>query len=800
MYSIVRRENLTGTTFLWEVHAPDVARSAQPGHFVMLRLYDGAERIPLTVADFDRERGTITMVVQTLGKTTHEMRHDYREGDTFLDFVGPLGLPQHVERVGHVVLVGGGLGVAPVFPQLRAFKEIGNRTTAIMGFRTRELVFWEDKFRSWADELIICSDDGSYGKAGLVTAALHEVLEHDRPDLVIAIGPLPMMHACAETTRPYGVRTLVSLNTIMVDGTGMCGSCRVTVGGEVKFACVDGPDFDGHLVNFKELHARQKRFKHQEVQAKDSFDHLCKVEKLLVTDGRRNYKKFAALEATQVPMPERDPRERAQDFSEVNLGYSLADALREAERCIQCYKPPCIAGCPVGIDIPTFIRKLLLRDVDGALATIHESSIFPSVCGRVCPQEIQCEAQCILVRAKGRKLEPVGIGRLERFVGDHARTAKAVPPKIEHPLGKVAIVGSGPAGLAAAADLVRFGATVTVFEALHVLGGVLQYGIPSFRLPREIIDRELQRLKELGVRFETNKVIGKTFTIADLQDRMGYDAVFIGAGAGAPAFLGIPGESAGQVYSANEFLTRVNLMGGDRFPYLDTPVSRGKSVVVIGAGNTAMDCLRVARRLGVATVRCVYRRSEAEAPSRVEELRHAREEGVEFFFLHAPVEILLDGEGDVRGMRTQKMALGEPDERGRRKPLPLDEFVELECDTVIYALGTKPNPIIGQATPGLERNRWGNISADEQTQCTNLPGVYAGGDIVTGGATVILAMGAGRRAAKAIGAWLQAGKSKWPISAEEVAAFVPERAASGTSPGEVVAADVQSAAQAPKTY
>jgi homotetrameric NADPH-dependent glutamate synthase len=697
--------------------------------------------------------------------------------------------------VGHVVLVGGGLGVAPIYPQLRAFSEAGNRTTAIMGFRNRSLVFWEDKFRGQADELIIATDDGSYGRPGLVTTALQEVLERDRPDLVIAIGPLPMMQACAETTRPFGVRTLVSLNTIMVDGTGMCGSCRVTVGGEVKFACVDGPDFDGHQVDFKELHARQRRFKRQEAEANEDFNHVCQVEKQLVVDGRRNYKKFAALEPTQVPMPERDAHERAQDFNEVNLGYSIAEALREAERCIQCAKAPCIAGCPVGIDIPTFIRKVLVRDFDGALETIHESSIFPSVCGRVCPQETQCEAQCILVRAKGRKLESVGIGRLERFVGDHARLPKAAPPVVAQPLGKVAIVGSGPAGLAAAADLVRFGASVTVYEALHVLGGVLQYGIPSFRLPRHIIDREIQRLREMGVRFETNKVIGKTFTIADLMGRMGYDAVFIGAGAGAPAFLGIPGENAGQVYSANEFLTRVNLMGGDRFPYLDTPISRGRSLVVIGAGNTAMDCLRVARRLGIETVRCVYRRSEAEAPARVEELRHAREEGVEFFFLHGPVEILLDDAGDVRGIKVQKMTLGEPDERGRRKPVPLDEFVELECDTVIYALGTKPNPIIGQSTAGLLLNRWGNIAADEQTQCTSLAGVYAGGDIVTGGATVILAMGAGRRAAKAVAAWLRTGKASWPVTADDVAALGPGAPAGAVSVFEAAVAEAGGAAQ-----
>jgi len=458
-------------------------------------------------------------------------------------------------------------------------------------------------------------------------------------------------------------------------------------------------------------------------------------------------------------MREQDPQERARNFSEVALGYLVDDAIREADRCLQCADEPCVRGCPVGIDIPAFIQKIADKHYHGAYDIITDTNLLPSVCGRVCPQETQCEAQCILVRSKGRKLESVGIGRLERFVGDHARPSKAALPVVEQPLGRVAIVGSGPAGLAAAADLVRCGASVTVYEALHVLGGVLQYGIPRFRLPRDIIGREIERLREMGVRFETNKVIGKTFSIADLMGRMGHDAVFIGAGAGAPAFLGIPGENAGQVYSANEFLTRVNLMGGERFPYVDTPISRGASLVVIGAGNTAMDCLRVARRLGIATVRCVYRRSEAEAPARVEELRHAREEGVEFFFLHGPVEILLDAEGDVRGIKVQKMILGEPDERGRRKPVPLDEFVELDCDTVIYALGTRPNPIIGQATPGLLLNRWGNIAADEQTQCTSLAGVYAGGDIVTGGATVILAMGAGRRAAKAIVAWLRMGKA-----------------------------------------
>lgn len=769
MYQIVKHEVFSDSAFQWDVLAPDVAQAAQPGHFVMLRLYDDGERIPLTVADYDRERGTVTVVVQALGKTTREMRDGFKEGDEFEDFVGPLGLPQHIDKVGHVVLVAGGLGVAPVYPQLRAFKEAGNRTTAIIGFRSADRVFWQDRMAEYADELIVCTDDGSAGRPGFVTEALKELLERDgpKPDLIIAIGPMPMMHACTDVSRPHGVKTMVSLNTIMVDGTGMCGSCRVTVDGEVKFACVDGPDFDGHKVDFKELHARQKRFKKEEKKAVDDVAHVCNVEEQLFHQGKRTYKKYSALEKVQVKMPERDPSERAGNFSEVNLGYSYAAALREAERCIQCINPTCIDGCPVSIDIPRFIRHLLVRDLEGAVKTIHESSIFPSVCGRVCPQESQCEAQCVLVKAK---MEPVAIGRLERFVGDNAPPVFVEPPKFEHVLGQVAVVGSGPGGLAAAADLVKQGCEVTVYEALHVVGGVLRYGIPSFRLPRDIIDREVKRLQDLGVRFLTNKVIGKTFTVAQLTEKMGFDAVFVAAGAGAPSFLGIPGEFAGQVYSANEFLTRVNLMGGDQFPYRDTPIGMGQNVVVIGAGNTAMDCLRVAKRLGAGHVRCVYRRSEAEAPARVEELRHAKEEGIEFSFLHSPVEILVNDEGDVRAIRVEKMALGEPDERGRRQPIPQGEFFEWECDTVIYALGTKANPIVAQATEGLALNKWGYIVADEATQATNLPGVFAGGDIVTGGATVIMAMSAGRRGAKAIGTYLRMQRRRWPVTEADIEA------------------------------
>ncbi len=772
-FEIVRYEAFSDITFLWEVYAPDVAAAAQPGHFVMVRLHEGSERVPLTVADFDRKKGTITMVVQSLGKTTREMAANYRGGDTFSDFVGPLGLAQHVEKVGHVLLVGGGLGVAPVYPQLRAFKEAGNRTTGIIGFRTKNIMFWEDKFRKYCDDLVVCTDDGSYGKPGFVTVALKEQIEKQKPDLVVAIGPLPMMNACVETTRPFGVKTLVSLNAIMVDGTGMCGSCRVTVDGKVQFACVDGPDFDGHKVDFKELLTRQKRFTELEKRAAEDYAHVCNLESQLFVQEKHNYKKIKELQPHQTHMPERDALERSRNFKEVNLGYTLQDALQEAERCIQCTKPTCISGCPVQIDIPRFIRHVVVRDIDGALDVIKQANAYPSICGRVCPQEKQCEAQCLIRKSK---IEGVAIGRLERFVGDNGNAKPASKPKFARKLGKVAICGSGPAGLACAADLAKFGCDVTIYEALHLPGGVLNYGIPSFRLPRDIIAREVKGLTDMGVKIETNKVIGRTFSVPQLMKDKGYDAVFLGVGAGAPMFMNIPGENASQVYSANEFLTRVNLMGGESFPLKDTPITIGKSVVVVGAGNTAMDCLRVSKRLGAPTVRCVYRRTEVEAPARIEELRHAKEEGIEFFFLHAPVEIYRDENGNVKGCKVEEMQLGDPDEKGRRKPVPTGRFKDLECDMLIIALGTKANPIVGQSTPGLGLNKWGNIVADdgklESTQATNLPGVFAGGDIVTGGATVILAMGAGRRAARSIATYLAGGK-KWPVTAAEVKAFRP---------------------------
>jgi glutamate synthase (NADPH) small chain len=770
VFLIERKKQFGPTTFLWDVQAPEVARAARAGHFVMVRIDERGERIPLTVADFDAARGTVTVVVQAVGKTTFEMMA-LSEGDYLLDFIGPLGLPSHIRKLeGTVVLVGGGLGVAPVFPQLREYKAMGNRTVSILGFRNRDLVFWEEQFREFSDELIVTTDDGSYGRRGFVTHALADVLAAEKDVCeVVAIGPIPMMKACAETTRPFGVPTVVSLNSIMVDGTGMCGSCRVTVGGEMKFACVDGADFDGHLVNFDELALRQKRFAREEKAALDRFrgesaklaaltggsgksamPALCELpEPVAAGPDSRLPKNIRTIPQERAPMPHQPAEVRRANFNEVALGLDLEGALHEAERCLRCKKPRCVPGCPVGIDIPGFISALALKDVKGAYQILKRTNALPAVCGRVCPQESQCEATCVV----GAKFQPVAVGRLERFVSDCA-LGRGWDETPEPPASngatrkKAAIVGSGPSGLACAGELARRGVEVTVFEALHVAGGVLKYGIPEFRLPDIIIDAEIENLRRAGVEIRVDAIIGKLFTIPQLMTEMGYDAVFVGTGAGSPKFMGIPGEAYNGVFSANEFLTRVNLMRGYQQPIYDTPVGMGKRVAVVGAGNTAMDAARVALRMGAESVSIVYRRSRRESPARAEELEHAIEEGIQFLWLNNPVEILGDASGWVTGMKVQKMELGEPDASGRRRPVAVagSEFL-LDVDTVIYALGTTANPIIAQTTPGLKINKWGYIEVDERTGMTSLPGVFAGGDIVTGAATVILAMGAGKRAA-----------------------------------------------------
>jgi homotetrameric NADPH-dependent glutamate synthase len=777
MYEIVEREQFGPTTYLMEIVAPDVARACEPGHFVMVRIDETGERIPLTVADFDREKGTVTIVVQAVGKTTFQMM-ELRKGQFLQDFIGPLGLASAIEPKGRVVLVGGGLGVAPIFPQLRRHKERGSGTTSIIGFRTKDLVFWEDRFARYSDDLRVATDDGSYGLKGFVTVVLEQVLqEGPGVDEVIAIGPLPMMKACAEVTRPYGIPTVVSLNSIMVDGTGMCGSCRVTVGGKMRFACVDGPDFDGHGVDFDELSLRMRRFEYEEKECMARYETERERLRQLGPGGEdpsklaartrafhlldvpvpnaapppppdRPARKASEVAPTRTPMAEQVPEERVCNFDEVALGYGLESALMEADRCIQCKKPKCIEGCPVQIDIPGFVGALQRKDMEASYHILKASNALPAVCGRVCPQEIQCEKTCVV----GKKREPVAIGRLERFVADFAAgRGWDTRPDVTPTGKKVAIVGSGPAGLACAGDLARAGVDVTVYEALHVAGGVLKYGIPEFRLPNDTIDIEIEGLEAIGVRFVLDHIIGKVFSIPQLISDMGYDAVFVGTGAGSPKFMGIPGEAFNGVVSANEFLTRINLMQGFRQPLYDTPVGMGRRVAVVGAGNTAMDACRVALRMGAEKVYLVYRRTVKESPARAEELHHAIQEGVECLWLTNPTRILGNEDGWVTGLEVIDMELGEPDESGRASPVPVagTEHV-LDVDMVIPALGTSANPVIAQTTEGLVVNSRGYIDVDERTQMTSVPGVFAGGDIVTGSATVILAMGAGRRAARGI--------------------------------------------------
>ena len=453
----------------------------------------------------------------------------------------------------------------------------------------------------------------------------------------------------------------------------------------------------------------------------------------------------------KVPVREQDPAVRAKNFEEVCYGYNKEEAMEEASRCINCKNAKCVEGCPVSINIPAFIHEVKEGNFEEAYKIIGKSSALPAVCGRVCPQESQCEGKCI----RGLKGEPVSIGKLERFVADYALENDIKPEKAESTNGrKVAVIGSGPAGLTCAGDLAKLGYEVTVFEALHELGGVLVYGIPEFRLPKhKVVAKEIDKVKELGVKFETNVVIGKSTTIDQLIEDEGFEAVFIGSGAGLPKFMGIPGENANGVFSANEYLTRSNLMKAFDDSY-DTPIVAGTKVAVIGGGNVAMDAARTALRLG-ADVHIVYRRSEEELPARVEEVHHAKEEGVVFDLLTNPVEILVDDNGYVKGMKCVKMELGEPDASGRRRPVVVEgsEF-EMELDTVIMSLGTSPNPLISSTTEGLEVNRWKCIIADEETGKTTKEGVYAGGDAVTGAATVILAMGAGKAAAKGIHEYL----------------------------------------------
>jgi len=769
MFSIIETHRLSEGLTEVEVSAPLIANAARPGNFVLVRGDEYGERIPLTIADSSPARGSITLVMQEIGKGTKALGA-FLPGQAYLDVVGPLGKNTEIHGPGKTICcVCGGVGLAPMFPQMKAHHAAGNRVISILGARDVSILFWREKVEAISDQVFYTTDNGSFGRKGFATQVLDEIITGgEHIDEVIAIGPVPHMKAVTDCCKKHGVPVIVSLNPIMVDGTGMCGGCRVSVDGQVRYACVDGPEFDGALVDFDELIQRQRTYKPQEAQANEDAiphgeeNHACRfeqriqemVDELEAAKPKYNTNYFEEASALFVLQTVAELMKRRTSFDEVTPTFSPEQALAEAQRCRCCESATCIDGCPVGVNIRDFIWSIQKGDIAEAARILKDKNNLPAVCGRVCPQETQCEKHCVL--AKTGK-EPVAIGALERFVADWE--AEHVPIQVPYvtPRGqKVAVIGCGPGGLTCAGDLARLGYEVTIYEAFHDTGGVLRYGIPEFRLPKAIVDREVNYIKSLGVHIELNMVIGKVLTIEVLFES-GYESVFIAVGAGAPMFIGVPGENLVGVYSANEFLTRVNLMKAYRFGEYQTPVTVGNHIAVVGAGNVAMDAARVAVRLGAKRVTVIYRRSEVEIPARAEEVRHAREEGVFFQLLTAPVRIVGDDQGKVCAMECIRMALGEPDASGRRKPVPVpnSEFT-IDCDMIIPALGSQANPLLTGHTEGIHLNKWGNIVADPVTGATNLPGVYAGGDIVTGSATVIEAMGAGKRAAEAIDTYLRA--------------------------------------------
>ena len=782
MNKIIKKEQFSEKVFKFVVEAPLIAKSRKAGHFVIIRVGEKGERMPLTIADSDVEAGTITLVVQSVGLSSTKLCQ-LNEGDYITDVVGPLGQATHIEKFGTVVCAGGGVGVAPMLPIIKALKAAGNKVISVLAGRTKELIILEDEVRKHSDEVIIMTDDGSYGQKGVVTVGIEQVIQREKVDKCFAIGPAIMMKFCCLLTKKYDIPTDVSLNTIMVDGTGMCGACRITVGGKTKFVCVDGPEFDGHEVDFDEMFKRMGAFKPAEMEdmhkLEEHVEGACqltkKVEAQADASGMTTDTPLAELldrnaawrkelagsmkakergEIARCVMGELDPVYRATTRTEeVNTGLTVQQALTEAKRCLDCAKPTCMEGCPVSINIPSFIKNIERGQFLEAAKVLKATSALPAVCGRVCPQEKQCESKCMHLKLGH---QAVAIGNLERFAADFERNSgKMALPECSPKNGiKVAIVGSGPAGLSCAGDLAKAGYDVTVFEALHEIGGVLKYGIPEFRLPNAIVDVEIENLGKIGVTFVKDCIIGKTLTIQQLEAE-GFKAVFVASGAGLPNFMGIPGENSVGVMSSNEYLTRVNLMDASN-PESDTPIIKAKSVMVVGGGNTAMDSCRTAKRLGAERVFIAYRRSEAEMPARLEEVKHAKEEGIEFLTLHNPIEYIADEKGNVKQVKLQVMELGEPDASGRRSPVPVEGKIEtIDIDMAIVAVGVSPNPLVPKSVEGLELGRKNTIAVNDKMQ-SSIPTIFAGGDIVRGGATVILAMGDGRKAAANIDAMLKA--------------------------------------------
>ena len=779
MNIIVKKEQFSEKVFCLEVEAPLIARSCRPGNFIIIRVDAHSERVPYTIAKSDPEKGTLTLVVQEVGLSSTKLCQ-LNVGDAVHDIVGPLGNPSKIENYGTVLCAGGGIGIAAILPILTALKKAGNKVVSVLAGRAKELVIMVDDVAQYSDEVIIMTDDGSWGEKGVVTVGMEKVIQREHVDKVVAIGPPIMMKFCSLTAHKYGIPNDVSLNTIMVDGTGMCGACRLTIGGKTKFVCIDGPEFDGDLVDWDEMFKRMGTFKGVEKEEMEHYLHEQEDNRTAqhessagshdshpsedaplaedgtapfatLTDRNADWRKElragmnakARREIERVVMPELDPDYRSHvRTEEVNQGLTKEMAMTEAKRCLDCGKPTCVEGCPVNINIPSFIKNIERGHFLDAARVLKDTSALPAVCGRVCPQEKQCESKCIHLKMNEKA---VAIGYLERFAADYEReSGKAALPDIAPSNGiKVAVVGSGPSGLSFAGDMVKRGFDVYVFEALHEIGGVLKYGIPEFRLPNKIVDVEIDNLRKMGVHFQTDVIIGKTITIDQLEQN-GFKGIFVGSGAGLPNFMGIPGENLINISSSNEYLTRVNLMDAAN-PETDTPINIGKKVLVVGGGNTAMDSCRTARRLG-ADVTLVYRRSEAEMPARLEEVKHAKEEGIHFCTLHNPKEYIGDEAGRVKAAVLDVMELGEPDASGRRRPVATGKTVTIDCDQVIVAVGVSPNPLVPKSVSGLELGRKNTIVVNEDMQSSRAD-IFAGGDIVRGGATVILAMGDGRRAA-----------------------------------------------------
>ena len=764
MNRIVNKEHFSEKVFKLEIDAPLIAKSRKAGHFVIVRVGEKGERMPLTIAGADIAKGTITLVVQEVGLSSTRLC-ELNVGDYITDVVGPLGQATHIENFGTVVCAGGGVGIAPMLPIVQALKAAGNKVISVLAGRSKELIILEKEIRESSDEVIIMTDDGSYGRKGLVTEGVEEVLKREKVNKCFAIGPAIMMKFVCLLTKKYEVPTDVSLNTIMVDGTGMCGACRITIGGKTKFVCIDGPEFDGHQVDFDEMLKRMNAFKSIEREEMNKLEANCEATKKTELTGRdapwreelrKSIKAKERAGIARVKMNELDAEYRSHSRKEeVNQGLTAEQAVIEAKRCLDCANPGCMEGCPVGIDIPQFIKNIERGEFLEAAVTLKETSALPAVCGRVCPQEKQCESKCIHLKM-GK--EAVAIGNLERFAADYERESGQISvPTIAEKNGiKVAVIGSGPAGLAFAGDMAKYGYDVTVFEALHEIGGVLKYGIPEFRLPNKIVDVEIDNLSKMGVEFIKDCIVGKTISIEDLKQE-GFKGFFVASGAGLPNFMNIPGENSINIMSSNEYLTRVNLMDAAS-PDSDTPVSLGKNVAVIGGGNTAMDSVRTAKRLGAERAMIIYRRSEEEMPARLEEVKHAKEEGVEFLTLHNPIEYIADEQGKVKQVVLQQMELGEPDESGRRSPRAIPgATVTVDIDLAIVSVGVSPNPIVPSSIKGLEVGRKGTITVDENME-SSIPTIYAGGDIVRGGATVILAMGDGRKAAASMNEKLKVQK------------------------------------------